>query len=83
MHRTDRDYEIRIAGESVAHELLEDVPALERVSRSPSTILVCHVEDPAELHGVLSRVASLGLDVIEVRLVPRHDDGPPFSTGGP
>lgn len=68
------DYEIRIAGGSVPDALLEGVTDVEEVEQPPSTVLLCHVEDPAQMQGLLAHMAMLGLEIVDVRALPEHPD---------
>ena len=63
-----RAYEIRFRGEAGPTLLaaFSDFPA--RADRG-LTVLHCAVEDQAGLFGVLNRVESLGLELVEVRSI--------------
>jgi hypothetical protein len=66
------EYEIRVKGRLSDSRCtaLEDFTA----SVTPAeTVMRGELRDQAELHGVLERIQSLGLELIEVR---RLDDGP-------
>lgn len=69
MQPTTQDYEIRVTG-MVPTDLLDEISGLGGVSVDSSTTLVCQLEDSAELHGLLARIASRGLDVVELRVLP-------------
>jgi hypothetical protein len=59
-------YEIRVRG--VLNEtLLEAFPGLHAESQSGETVLAGPVADQAALHGLLSQVEALGLELLEVR----------------
>jgi hypothetical protein len=62
-------YEIRVKGR-VSDALLPHFAGLSaRVD--PETVLYGDVEDQAALHGLLDRIESLGLELVEVRRYPR------------
>jgi len=59
-------YEVRIRG-LLSERLLEAFPELHARARGGVTVLVGLLPDQAALHGVLSRIESLGLELLEVR----------------
>ena len=61
-------YEIRIRGR-VRPSLLEDFE-LERSVERVETVLHGPIVDQAALHGLLNRIESLGLELVEVRRLP-------------
>ena len=64
-------YEIRVRGR-LSEALLPAFPRL--TARVPvETILSGPVEDQAALYGVLDRIESLGLELLELRQVPDDD----------
>lgn len=63
------EYEIRIRGR-VRQALLEDFEGLERSVEKVETVLHGPVSDQAALHGLLNRIESLGLELVEVRRLP-------------
>lgn len=65
-----KDYEIRVAGGPLPDELLEAVTEVEEVEQPPSSVLLCHVEDQAQMQGVLAHLAMLGLDIVDIRPLP-------------
>ena len=70
-------YEIRVAG-TVPEEDLKDMGAVRYAHDQVQTILY-GVADQTALYGLLERLRSLGLDVVEVRRVSDFDldtDGP-------
>jgi hypothetical protein len=69
-------YELRIRG-PVPAELLEEIGAVDFGEEPPLTILRTEPTDQPGLHGMLQRLRSLGLDLLEVRTaVPdASDDG--------
>jgi hypothetical protein len=72
---SDTRYEIRVRGR-VSPALLETFDRLESDVEPVETILHGPVRDQAELHGLLDRVQSLGLELIEVRRLPEKHDKP-------
>lgn len=62
-------YEFRIRGR-LSEPLLERFDSLESDLERVETILHGPVRDQAELHGIIERVQSLGLELIEVRRLP-------------
>jgi hypothetical protein len=70
-------YELRVRG-PVPPELLEEIGAEDFGEEPPLTILRTEPTDQPGLHGMLQRVRSLGLDLIEVRAAaPEPFDGDP------
>ena len=69
-----RMYEVRVAG-TVPEEDLRDLGALALVQGEVNTVLY-GIADQAALYGLLARMRSLGLDVVEVRRVgaPEPED---------
>jgi hypothetical protein len=59
-------YELRVRG-PVPPELLEQIGAEDLGEEPPLTILRTEPTDQPGLHGVLQRLRSLGLDLMEVR----------------
>jgi hypothetical protein len=70
----DTRYEIRIRGR-VSAAVLETFDAMESDVEPVETILHGPVRDQAELHGLLRRLESLGLELIEVRRLPEGSKG--------
>jgi hypothetical protein len=62
-------YEFRIRGR-LSEPLLERFDPLESDIERVETILHGPVRDQAELHGIIERFQSLGLELIEVRRLP-------------
>ena len=62
-------YEIRVHGQ-VSPELLESFEAMQSETGPVETVLHGPIRDQAELHGVIDRVQSLGLELVEVRRLP-------------
>ena len=70
----DTRYEIRVLGR-VSAAVLETFPAMESDVEPVETILHGPVRDQAEQHGLLRRLESLGLELIEVRRLPEGSKG--------
>lgn len=64
------DYEIRVTGR-LGPALLTEFPGLSAVVRPVETILVGPVADQAALTGLIDRLASLGVELVEVRRMAR------------
>ena len=62
-------YEFRIGGR-LSERLLARFEMLERCGERVETVLHGTVRDQAELHGIIERVQSLGLELVEVRRLP-------------
>src|SRR4051812_634318 len=70
-------YELRVRG-PVPPELLEEIGAEDFGEEPPLTVLRTEPTDQPGLHGLLQRVRSLGLDLIEVRTAaPDPSDSDP------
>jgi hypothetical protein len=65
-HMGRRVYELRVRG-PVPADLLEEIGAEDFGEEPPLTILRTEPTDQPGLHGMLPRLRSLGLDLIEVR----------------
>ena len=63
-------YEIRIKGR-VSAALLDSFAGMDSDLEPVETVLHGPVKDQAELHGVIDRIQALGLELVEVRRVPR------------
>jgi hypothetical protein len=73
MMRAARDatYEIRIRGR-VSRTLLDSFEGMVSELEPVETVLHGPVRDQAELHGLIDRVQALGLELLEVRRLPRR-----------
>jgi hypothetical protein len=69
----DSTYQIRVRGRVTA-ALLESFEGMESEVEPVETVLHGPVEDQAALHGVIHLVNALGLELVEVRRLPRLDD---------
>ena len=65
-HANPSRYEIHISG-LLSERLLAAFPELHAQTLDSVTVLVGHLPDQAALHGMLSRIESLGLELLEVR----------------
>ena len=63
-------YRIRIRG-ALGETLLAAFPSLEAETRSGETVLSGTLPDQAALHGVLSEIEALGLELLEVHSAAR------------
>jgi hypothetical protein len=61
-----RVYELRVRG-AVSADLLEEIGAEDFGEEPPLTILRTEPTDQPGLHGMLERLRSLGLELLEVR----------------
>ena len=68
------EYEIRIKGR-VSDSLLASFDGLDADFRPAETVLHGSNLDQAALHGVLERVRTLGLELVEVRQVKTGESG--------
>jgi hypothetical protein len=75
----DAQYEIHVRGRIDA-QARSELAAIQEVPVEECTVLVCRAADQAEVQGLIARVASLGLDLIEVRRLPPA--GRTVSAGG-
>jgi hypothetical protein len=73
-------YEIHISG-LLSDRLLNAFPELHARTLGPVTVLVGDLPDQAALHGVLSRIESLGLELLEVRRGGSRPDAPAKADG--
>jgi hypothetical protein len=62
-------YEIRVKGR-VTGALLEHFEDLSARIEPGGTLLLGRIEDQASLHGLLDRIESVGLELIELRRMP-------------
>ena len=65
-------YELRVRG-PVPAELLHELGAEDLGEEPPLTILRTEATDQSGLHGMLQRLSSLGLELLEVRLAVPAD----------
>ena len=67
-------YEIRIRGR-VSGAMLERLEGMQGEPGGVETVLRGRVRDQAELHGLLDRVKTLGLELVELRRLPLRRTG--------
>jgi hypothetical protein len=79
---TTERYEIRVKGR-VSEETAFAFEGLSVDVRPVETVLHGEITDQAALHGVLDRVADLGLELIEVRRLPEAPTDPRAASGAP
>ena len=73
-------YEIFIRGH-LGETMLHAFPELRAERRGNLTVLRGVLADQSALHGVLSRIEALGLELLKVRRCRRHErPGPPHRT---
>ena len=65
-------YEIRVAG-VLPSEVLLDFDRLTASVEPVETVVHGPLQDQAALHGLLTRLETFAVQVIEVRRLPRHD----------
>ena len=63
------DYEIRIKGR-LSDSLLAAFEGLTATVEPVETVLHGPVQDQSSLHGLLDRIQSLGLELVEIRQLP-------------
>lgn len=64
-------YEIRVRGR-LGETIRFAFPALRVRTSGDATVLTGMLADQAALYGVLAEIEALGLELIEVRLLPPH-----------
>lgn len=76
-------YELRVRG-PVSQDVLEALGAEDMGEEPPLTILRTEPTDQPGLHGMLQRLQSLGLDLLEVRTTTAEvfEEGSPVIPGG-
>jgi hypothetical protein len=70
------DYEIRIKGR-LSDSLLAGFEGLTTTVQPVETVLYGPVQDQAALYGLLDRIQSLGLELVEIRQLPASADEVP------
>jgi hypothetical protein len=70
------DYEIRIKGR-LSDSLLAAFEGLTTTVQPVETVLYGPVQDQAALYGLLDRIQSLGLELVEIRQLPASADEVP------
>jgi len=69
-------YEIRIKGR-LSDSLLAAFEGLTATVEPVETVLHGPVQDQSSLHGLLDRIHSLGLELVEIRQLPESADDAP------
>ena len=70
-------YQIRIGGR-LGRTMRAAFPDLHTHAQGPDTVLTGNLPDQAALHGVLTRIEALGLELLEVRREsPAHPERTP------
>ena len=72
-------YEIRIKGR-LSDSLLAAFEGLTATVEPVETVLHGPIQDQSSLHGLLDRIQSLGLELVEIRQLPALDDELPADT---
>jgi hypothetical protein len=75
-------YEIRIKGR-LSDSLLAAFEGMTATVEPVETILHGPVEDQSSLHGLLDRLQSLGLELVEIRRLPTSPDEAAAEPGPP
>ena len=65
------NYEIRVRGHLGA-TMRRAIPALRAQTQGQDTLLRGAIADQAALHGALAQIEALGLELLEVRRMPRE-----------
>jgi len=66
-------YEVRVRSH-LGETMLGAFPALQATTSGKDTVLRGALADQAALHGVLTQIEALGLELLELRRLP-HDPG--------
>jgi hypothetical protein len=66
-------YEIHIKGR-MSEQLLGAFEGMDATVQAGKTVLRGPVLDQAALHGLLDRIQALGLELVEVRRLPKGED---------
>jgi len=64
-----RRYEIRVRG-PVGPTIMQAFPTLSAASRGEDTLLTGPLPDQSALYGVIHQLEALGLELLEIRLLP-------------
>ena len=75
-------YEIRIKGR-LSDSLLTAFEGLTATVEPVETVLHGPVPDQSSLHGLLDRIQSLGLELVEIRRLPVSGEGLPLESEPP
>jgi hypothetical protein len=63
------DYSFRVTGR-LTPGILKALEPLDSSETATDTVLVAHVADQAALHGLIARIAGLGLKLVELQRLP-------------
>jgi hypothetical protein len=63
------DYSFRVIGR-LTPGILKALEPLDSSETATDTVLVAHVADQAALHGLIARIAGLGLKLVELQRLP-------------
>jgi hypothetical protein len=75
-------YEIRIKGR-LSDSVLAAFEGLSATVEPVETVLHGPIQDQSSLHGLLDRIQSLGLELVEIRRYPAGSDEPARETEPP
>ena len=75
-------YEIRIKGR-LSDSLLAAFEGMTATVEPVETVLHGPVADQSSLHGLLDRIQSLGLELVEIRRLPASAGEPPLDSESP
>jgi hypothetical protein len=64
-----KSYEIHVRGE-LPDDVLQELGGLQVSAEEPQTVLRGSIRDQAALHGILLRLQSLGIELVEMRQLP-------------
>jgi hypothetical protein len=76
------NYEIRIKGR-LSDSLLAAFEGMTATVEPVETVLHGPVPDQSSLHGLLDRIQSLGLELVEIRRLPASAEEPPLESKPP
>ena len=68
-------FEIRVRG-AMTRDELEEFESLSAVAVPAETILMGPLPDPSALYGLINRLQSLGLELIEIRRLEDNSSSP-------
>ena len=63
------DYSLRVAGR-LTPGILKALQPADSSETATDTVLIAHVADQAALHGLIARIAGLGLKLVELQRLP-------------
>ena len=75
-------FEIRIKGR-LSDSVLAAFEGLTATVEPVETVLYGPIEDQSALHGLLDRIQSLGLELVEIRQFPQPAETPPVEPEPP